>query len=327
MNEHKLLAKWEMNITVKAVFLDSSTFSSKISFEAIEQVAELTTYPVSTAEQVIARASEAQIIITNKVVVDAEMMARLPKLNLICVAATGMNNIDLAAAERIGITVKNVSGYAGTSLAQYVFAQILSHFSQIEKHNQNTKLGKWQQQPIFCLHDSPIVELQDKTLCLVGYGVLAKTVEQVALAFGMKVIIAERKGQSEPRENRVPFVEAITQADVISLHCPLTEDTENLIDRDVLNRMKSTAMLINTARGAVVNSEDLKQALLNKQIALAVLDVLEVEPPPPEHPLLDTRLDNLKLTGHIAWASIEAQQRLIDMLAKNIATAFSNAAE
>ncbi|WP_448212070.1 D-2-hydroxyacid dehydrogenase [Colwellia sp. MEBiC06753] len=304
---------------MKAVFLDAKTISEDISLCAISDlVDEFTCYPTTSYDQVIERLLGAQIVITNKVALDECTLSKLPNLKLICVAATGMDNINIIAAEKMGIVVKNVSGYAEYSIAQYVFSQILNHFHSIESHNEATKNGLWQQADVFCLHGEPIVELKNKTLGLIGYGVLANAVERVAIAFGMNVLVAERKGVIEVRENRVTFEYLLQEADIVSIHCPLVEETENLINNYALKLMKPEAILINTARGAIVNSEDLKAALLNNEIALAVLDVLELEPPAHDHPLLSVNIPNLKVTGHIAWATIESQQRLIKSIAANI---------
>lgn len=310
-----------------AVFLDSQTFSSNISFLAIKQQVEtLTCYSTTAPEQVLERCKNADIVITNKVVLSAKTLATLPKLKLICIAATGFNNIDIKAATKYQIAVTNVSGYAGNSVAQYVLAQVLEYYQQTCHHNANTKQGHWQQSEIFCYHGNAITELAGKTLGIVGYGSLGQAVAKLADAFGMNILISERPdlnpNSAEIRQGRVDFDTVISQADILSLHCPQTANTENLINADVLIKMKSTAMLINTARGALVNSDDLLAALKSNQIAYAVLDVLEREPPPIDHPLLtalqENNLDNLKITAHIAWASNEAQQGLINLLSDNI---------
>lgn len=309
---------------MKAVFLDSQTFSSSISFAAIEQqVSSLTCYSITTAEQVLERCHDADIILTNKVELTAEMLAQLPQLKLIAITATGYNNIDIEAAAKCNIAVTNVSGYAGNAIAQYVFAQILEYYQQTSHHNTNTAQGLWQKSETFCYHGKAITELAGKTLAIIGYGFLGKSVAKLAKAFDMNVLISERPQSIEVRDGRVSFEQAITQADILSLHCPQTAETTNLINAAVLAKMKPSAMLINTARGMLVNSIDLLAALKDKQIAYAVLDVLEQEPPPEDHPLLialqQTTLDNLKITAHIAWASSESQQRLIHMLSNNIA--------
>lgn len=309
---------------LKAVFLDSQTFSENISFGSIEQqVTKLTCYSNTTAEQILSRSQNADIIITNKVVFTAETLAKLPQLKLICIAATGYNNVDIAAATKHNIAVTNVSGYAGNSVAQYVMAQMLEYYQHITHHNANTEQGHWQESDTFCYHGKAITELSGKTLGIVGYGSLGQAVAKLANAFGMKVLISERVTSREIRQGRTSFNEVIAQADILSLHCPQTNGTTNLINAIVLAKMKPTAMLINTARGALVNDTDLLAALQNKQIAYAVLDVLAQEPPSADHPLLlaiqNKQMANLKITAHIAWASSEAQQRLIHLLSDNIA--------
>ena len=311
-----------------AVFLDQHTFSSKISLEKIQhQVESLTCFPTTSAEQIITRCQHADIVITNKVVLDSEILKQLPKLKLVCIAATGTNNVDLNAALQLGIEVNNVSNYSTTSVSQYVFAQMLEHFNQTSHHNHNTRQGLWQQSSTFCHHGNGMSELSGKTLGIIGNGNLGQAVAKLGLAFGMHILIAERHKATTIRASRHSFEKVLAEADVLTLHCPQTPDTENLINTNTLKQMKPTAMLINTARGALVNSDDLLVALKTKQIAYAVLDVLEQEPPPADHLLLgaisnkqiDTQLNNLKLTAHIAWASIESQQRLIDVVADNIA--------
>lgn len=308
---------------MRAVFLDCKTFSSNIAFAAIEQqVKELACYSTTTDVQLLERCQKADIIITNKVVITADVIAKLPHLKLICIAATGYNNVDIEAATKHNIAVTNVSGYASNAVAQYVLAQMLEYYQQTTHHNANTAQGHWQKSETFCYHGNAITELAGKTLGIVGNGSLGQAVAKLADAFGMNVLISERPNTLVVRQGRISFEQLITQADIISLHCPQTTETENLINADVLAKMKSTAMLINTARGALVNSSDLLIALKNKQIAYAVLDVLEQEPPPANHLLLlalKNNLDNLKITAHIAWASSEAQQRLIFLLSDNIA--------
>ncbi|GAC18175.1 D-2-hydroxyacid dehydrogenase [Paraglaciecola arctica] len=311
-----------------AVFLDQQTFSSNISLSAIEQqLGSLTCFPTTLTEQIIERCQHADIVITNKVLLNAQTLNQLPKLKLICIAATGTNNVDLHAALELGIAVNNVSGYSTASLSQYVFAQMLEYFNQTSHHNHNTSQGLWQQSPTFCHHGNGVSELNGKTLGIIGNGDLGQAVAKLGLAFGMQILIAERPNATTIRTGRHSFEQVLAQADVLSLHCPQTPETENLINTNTLSQMKPSAMLINTARGALVNSDDLLVALKTKQIAYAVLDVLEQEPPPADHVLLaaiadkqsGAQLNNLKITAHIAWASIESQQRLLDLIAENIA--------
>lgn len=302
-----------------AVFLDKQTFSSTIDFTAIEQqVTQLVCHANTSPSEIIARCLDADIIITNKVQLTAEILSALPQVKLICISATGYNNVDIDAASHLNIAVTNVSGYAGQSVAQYVFAQLLEYFQQTSHHNSNTEQGLWSSNDTFCYHGNSISELAGKTLGIIGYGSLGKAVATIAQAFNMKVLISERPQASVVRVERVSFEQVIEQADIISLHCPQTTETQNFINENVLSRMKNTTVLVNTARGALIDESALLNALKTKEIAYAILDVLSQEPPAADHLLLHNQLSNLKITAHIAWASREAQQRLIDLLSQNI---------
>ena len=306
---------------MNAVFLDQQTFNAGISLHCInEQVNSLTCYQKTQPNEIVTRCINADIIITNKVLLTAEILDQLPQLKLVCIAATGTNNIDITAAIRLNIAVTNVSGYANNSVSQYVFSQICEYYSQTHHHQQNTAQGLWQLSPIFCYHGNGITELAGKTLGIIGYGDLGKAVAKIAYAFDMKVLIAERQGETVIRSGRVAFEQLVEQADIITLHCPLTHDTEKLVNQQFLSKMKNNAMLINSARGALIDNQALYNALQQQIIAYAVLDVLEQEPPPADHLLIANQLPNLKITAHIAWASIEAQQKLINILANNIAS-------
>jgi glycerate dehydrogenase len=308
---------------MKAVFLDKKTFSDAIDLTSIsKQVIQLTCFDVTPAIEIIKRCIDAEIIITNKVVLNAATLANLPKLKLICITATGFNNVDIEAAQKLGIAVTNVSGYSNASVSQYVFAQLLDYFQQISHHNNNTLQGYWSTADAFCFHGKGFSELAGKTIGIIGYGNLGQAVARIAQAFEMKVLISERINSTVIRSGRVAFDEVIKQADVISLHCPQTADTEQLINRAALAKMKQNTVLINTARGALIDESALLDALKNKTIAYAVLDVLNQEPPSADHPLLtaiaNKQLTNLKITAHIAWASDESQQRLISLVGDNI---------
>jgi len=304
---------------MQAVFLDLQTFSQNISLSAIKNsVSKLDCFNTTKPTDIIERCLHADIIITNKVVLTEALLKQLPQLKLICIAATGMNNIDLIAAKKLGICVKNVSGYASASVAQYVLAQMLEFFSQTSHHNNNTDLGHWSNSPTFCYHGNSINELAGKTLGIIGYGNLGKAVAKIAHAFDMNILVAERPNAAEIRNGRTDFETVVKQADVLTLHCPQTPETEQLVSQTFLNNMPNHAMLINTARGALVDNNALLNALKNNDIAYAVLDVLDQEPPAKDHPLLAAKLPNLKMTAHIAWASIEAQQRLLQGIAINV---------
>jgi glycerate dehydrogenase len=304
---------------MKAAFLDQKTFSDTIDFSDItKHVDLLSTYQLTSPEQVIQRCQGHEIVITNKVELDEAVLTALPELKLICVAATGTNNIDLSAAKRLGITVANAAGYAGVSVAQYIFSQLLHCVQHIEVHNKNTERGLWQASDTFCVFGNPINELAGKTLGIVGYGHIAKKVAKIAEAFDMNILISEHEGAGAIRLGRTNFHDVLRQSDVVSLHCPLTDTTKHLINEETLSLMKSDAILINTARGSIIDSYALKNALLKGAIGYAILDVLDQEPPSPDHPLLSSLLPNLKVTAHIAWASQQAQQRLIRIIGDNI---------
>ncbi|MDO6427459.1 D-2-hydroxyacid dehydrogenase [Thalassotalea sp. 1_MG-2023] len=305
---------------MNCVFLDRKTFVNQVLTINIEhQVTHFKAYDLTREDQIIERCKNANIIITNKVLLSETTLAKLPKLRLICIAATGVNNIDLNAAKRLGIAVTNVSGYSTPSVSQYVFAQLLAYFSRPIAHQKVVEQGEWQKSPSFCVHGLGSEELAGKHIAIIGYGNLGRAVATIAHAFGMKVLIAERPKITKIREGRIAFETALQQADIVSLHCPLTEDTDQLFDHHAFSLMKPTAVLVNTARGGVINETDLLQALTQKKIAYAILDVLNQEPPTPDHPLLTQQPTNLKITAHIAWASNESQQRLLDLIALNIA--------
>ncbi len=307
---------------MKAVFLDKKTFSDAIDLTSIsKQVIQLTCFDITHDKDIVQRCIDAEIILTNKVVFNAETLAKLPKLKLICITATGFNNVDVEAAQAFDIAVTSVSGYSSPSVSQYVFAQLLDYFQQIKHHNDNTLQGCWSNIETFCYHGKGFSELAGKTLGIIGYGNLGKSVARIAHAFDMKVLISERINSTVIRSGRTTFEQVIEQADIVSLHCPQTKDTEQIINSDVLRKMKNNAVLINTARGALIDDIALLNALKNKQIAYAILDVLNQEPPPADHIFLNAmqnKLNNLKITAHIAWASDEPQQRLINLVSENI---------
>ena len=302
-----------------AVFLDYQTFSPSLDLSALNKVInKFDFHSTTTPEQVLKHCSTAEVILTNKVVLNSTTLKQLPHLKLICITASGYNNVDINAARELGIAVTNVSGYAKNSVAQYVFAQLLSYYSQIEDHNNNTREGQWQKSETFCLHGKGSNELAGKSIGIIGYGALGGQVATIARAFGMQVLIADRPNATTIRADRIAFNQLIAQADIITLHCPQTAETENLFNAEVFSQMKNSAVLINTARGALINNHDLLTALNNNQLACAILDVLEQEPPPEDHILLAAQSSKLKITAHIAWASEQAQQALLNLVSDNI---------
>lgn len=258
-----------------------------------------------------------QVIVTNKVVINRELMQQSPALKLVCVAATGTNNVDLDAARELGIEVCNATTYATASVVQYVFSVMLTLHSRLQDYQQAVKQGNWSKSNIFCLLDYSFNELAGKTLGIVGYGELGQAVAHVARAFGMNVLIAQRNSDDN-RPERIALHEMLPQLDVLSLHCPLTEETRNLIAKPELELLPEHAILINSARGGIVNEQDLQLVLESDRIGGVALDVLSTEPPPEDHALLQLDLPNLIITPHIAWGSVEARQRLLDQVALNI---------
>lgn len=275
-----------------------------------------TTHARTAPAEMPARLQGAQVAITNKAVIDAQALAQAASLRLVCIAATGTNNVDLAAAAAHGIAVANVTGYGTPSVVEHSFALILALRRRLAEH-QRAAMERWGQQPDFCVLDHPTSELAGKILGIVGYGELGRATATVGRAFGMEVVIAERPG-GDDRAGRLPLGELLRSADVVSLHCPLTPATRNLIGATELALMKPDALLINTARGGIVDEAALLAALQAGRLGGAGLDVLVEEPPRHGNPLLEADLPNLIVTPHIAWASREARQRLVDAVAANI---------
>jgi glycerate dehydrogenase len=273
-------------------------------------------YDSTPSTAVAGRIAAAEIVITNKVVLDETALAAAKRLRLVCVAATGTNNVDLDAARRLDITVCNVRAYATPSVVEHVFGVMLSLVRHLPDYQRAVAGGRWQKSVHFSLIDYPICELSGKTLGIVGYGELGRAVAKVAEAFGMRVLIAERPGVA-PRAGRIPLTALLPQSDVLSLHVPLTPETRGLIAARELRAMKRGAVLINTARGGIVDETALAAALRGGHLGGAGVDVLTQEPPG-DNPLLAAGIPNLIVTPHIAWASRESRQRLLSELADNI---------
>jgi glycerate dehydrogenase len=268
-------------------------------------------------EQVRECIADTEVVVTNKVRLTEPRLCAAPALRLVCVAATGTNNIDLAAAHRAGIAVCNARDYATASVAEAVFALLLTLVRQLDIYRQQVAAGRWSESPHFCLFDAPIGELHGKILGIVGYGTLGQAVAQRAEAFGMQIQVAQRL-HGDPAEGRVALPELLARADVVSLHCPLSDATRNLIGAEQLRSMKSSAILINTARGGIVDEAALVTALEQGWIGGAAVDVADQEPPPAHNPLLGYRSPKLVLTPHVAWASRAARQRLVGEITDNI---------
>ncbi len=301
------------------VFLDRNTFVPSVQF-APAGVAGRTWRDHSSTppELVLERARGAEVVVTNKVSMPAEIIERLPGLRLIACAATGVDNVDVNAARRCGVAVCNVRGYALHSVPEHVFAMLLALRRNLLRYRQAVQDGEWARSDSFCLVNDPIDDLAGASLGIVGAGALGRAVAKLGEAFGMQVLLAERRGVEKMRPQRVAFERVLSDADVISVHLPLTPQTRNLIGADELACMKPSAILINTARGGVVDEAALLVALRGGYLGGACLDVLGTEPPLADHPLISARLPNLLITPHIAWASRQAQQRLADEVVNNI---------
>lgn len=304
---------------MKVVFLDRATFAEAVRFDTAPLGScEWVDHPVTGAAQVLERAAGAEVLVTNKVKLPGSLLAELPALRLIAAAATGVDNIDTAAAKVRGIAVCNVRGYATRTVPEHVFAMLLALRRNLASYQQAVRDGAWSRSAIFCLHTYPIRDLAGSTMGIVGFGSLGQACARLAQAFGMRVLVSDHPGVSAPRSGRVAFDDVLRTADVVTLHLPHAGGAP-LIGARELALMRPDAILINTARGALVDAAALLEALRNRRLGGAALDVLSIEPPPADHPLLAARLPNLIITPHIAWASLEAQQRLADEVIANIA--------
>jgi len=304
---------------MRGVFLDLDSVHPEdlVLDELRDCLDEWRLYSATSQHQVKTHISGAHVVVANKVPLMSDLFTGTPELKLICVAATGTNNVDLAAASTAGIAVCNARNYATASVTEAVFTMLLTLTRKLDSYRQRVSAGDWQGSPHFCLFDQTIEELHGKTLGIIGYGVLGQSVARMASAFSMDVLIAQRLHGS-PVEGRVPLEKLLREADIVSLHCPLSEQTRHLIGQPEFEKMKNSALLINTSRGGIVEETALVEALASGRIAGAGVDVLGTEPPGKQSPLLDYRSDRLIVTPHIAWASRTARQQLLDEIVFNI---------
>jgi glycerate dehydrogenase len=315
---------------VKAAFLDYATLGAGDLEPTLLQAAlpSIRLYGDSPADTLDERLRDLEVVIVNKIVLDQRLLACAPRLRLVCVSATGTDNVALATARGRGIAVTNVTDYCVPSVTQHVFALVLSLTQRLREYHALLAEGAWQRSESFCLLDHPFHELAGRTFGIVGLGALGRGVARVAQAFGMTVLAAQRPYREDhPVEpgpadadgvQRISFRGLLARAHVVSLHCPLTAETRRLIDARAFSLMRHDALLINTARGALVDPAALLQALHEGRIAGAGVDVLEREPPPAGEPLLAAALPNLIVTPHMAWAARESRQRLLDEVARNV---------
>ena len=303
---------------IKTVILDADTVTGgDVSLSPITDICDCEIYGFSTDEELIDRIGDAEAVLTNKCRITREVMDACRNLKFIGVFATGYNNIDIVAAKEKGICVCNVPGYSTDSVAQHTFALILHHYSSIAKYANTVANGDWVYSKLFTYFNIPFYELSGKTLGIVGYGAIGKKVAKIALAFGMKVLIYTRTApQNDNTVEVVSLDELMTRSDVVTLHCPLTDKTEKMINERTLSLMKEGSLLINTSRGGVIDEPALAAALKNSKPAAAGLDVLTLEPMRENCVLRG--LDNCYITPHIAWAPKETRDRLIGMVADNI---------
>lgn len=305
-----------------AVMLDAESLGADINLTAIRDlVSHLEVYQQSTAEQASERLSDADIAIVNKVVLNAETLSTLPKLKLICVLATGLNNIDLDTAKAQNIIVKNVTAYGTASVSQHTLMLMLTLANRLPRYQADIARGEWQRSDFFCLQAHSTLQLSNKHLVMVGQGELGSEVARLAEAFGMKVTFAARPG-NESNDKRPSLDDLLPTADIISLHCPLNETTKHLINRTRLANAKSSLLLVNCARGGIIDEEAALEALRAGKIGGLAVDVLPTEPPQEGHPLLTALAEgealNLIVTPHNAWITPEARQNIVALTANNI---------
>ncbi|HSC83495.1 MAG TPA: 2-hydroxyacid dehydrogenase [Pseudomonas sp.] len=315
-----------MNNNTRAVFLDHASLDlGDLDMTPLRQAfGELVVHASCNPEQVAERLQGAQVAISNKVRLDAQTLAACPTLKLILISATGTNNVDLAAAREHGIVVANCQGYGTPSVAQHCLMLLLALATRLPDYQLAIRDGAWQRASQFCLLDFPIIELEGKTLGLLGHGELGGAVARLATAFGMRVLLGALPGRPA-RADRLPLHELLPQVDALSLHCPLTEDTRNLIGAAELALMKPQALLINTARGGLVDEQALADALRSGHLGGAAFDVLSEEPPRQGNPLLAADIPRLIITPHNAWGSREARQRIVGQLSENANAFFAGA--
>lgn len=307
-----------MNTSKSIVVLDGGTMNpGDLSWDELKSLGQVTIYDATPAEAIASRLAQAHIAVVNKCVMTSEILHSLPQLKHICVTATGYNNIDIEAAQALGISVSNVSNYSTPAVAQHVFALLLNILNEVHTHHHSIQQGEWQKRNIFSYNIIPVEELAGKKIGILGFGNIGQAVAQVALGFGMDVLTYQRTPKAPMQGcTAVTLDELFEQSDIISLHAPLNKDSKHIINADTLAQMQPTAILINTARGELVDENALAAALQNNTIKAAGLDVLSSEPPANTNPLLG--LENCIITPHQAWSSVGARRRLLQGTINNI---------
>ncbi|AHF66081.1 MULTISPECIES: 2-hydroxyacid dehydrogenase [Pseudomonas] len=310
----------------RAVFLDHTSLDlGDLDLGALrESFGELVLHDSTSPDQVIDRLKGAQVAISNKIVLDANTFAACPDLKLVLVTATGTNNVDLVSAREHGVTVCNCQGYGTPSVAQHTLLLLLALATRLPDYQKAVQQGLWQKSSQFCLLDFPIVELEGKTLGLLGHGELGGAVARLAEAFGMRVLLGQIPGRPA-RPDRLPLEELLPQIDALTLHCPLNEHTRNMIGARELQLLKPQALVVNTARGGLIDEQALADALRNGHLGGAASDVLSVEPPVAGNPLLADDIPRLIITPHSAWGAREARQRIVSQVIENAQAFFAGA--
>ncbi|TBR38550.1 D-2-hydroxyacid dehydrogenase [Marinomonas agarivorans] len=299
---------------MKAVFLDRGSFAANTRFDFSDLVSHYDEYQITDASDTLSRIQNADIVITNKVILNADILSQAPKVKYILILATGTNNVDLSYCQANQIQVDNIEGYSTDTVPEHTFAMLLALKRNLLSYQQAMKDGKWANSDHFCLRDFPLTDLANTNMIIIGSGALGQRVKNIAEAFNMNTYFAERKGQTQCREGYLPFERALKIADVITLHCPLTDNTKNMIAEAEFALMKPSTLLINTGRGGLVSETALSTAIKTQQIAGAAFDVATQEPMPADHPLQAlTDYPNFLLTPHVAWASDGAMQKLANI--------------
>ena len=302
---------------MRIVVLDGYALNpGDLNWAGLEALGDCTVHDRTPPDEVQARAQGAEVLLTNKTVLDGATLGALPQLRYVGVLATGYNVVDIETARRRGVVVTNVPGYGTPSVAQATFALLLELTNHVGHHSRAVREGRWASNPDFCFWDRPLIELAGRTLGIVGFGAIGQAVAHIAQAFGMAVLVHSRTERPTPGMRFVDLDSLLAESDVVSLHCPLTPATQNLMNADRLARMKPTAFLLNTSRGPLIDEPALAHALNEGRLAGAALDVLSAEPPAADNPLLTAR--NCILTPHIAWATLAARRRLLDTVAANL---------
>lgn len=307
------------------VILDAYTSNpGDLNWDRFKQFGNLIAYDYTPPEMIVERCKDADAIIDNKVIISDEIIEKLPKLKYIGMLSTGFNVIDIESAKKHGIVVSNVPTYSTSAVAQLTFALILETYNQVGIHSNSVHNGEWSSCRDFCYQKTPLIELQNKTLGIIGFGKIGNAVAKIADAFGMNILCYVPSQKAQPDYNNFRFVsldELVKKSDIISLHCPLTPETKNMVNADFISKMKSNAIIINTSRGQAVDEKALADAINNGIISGAGVDVLSTEPPKKDNPLLTC--DKCFITPHIAWAGFETRKRLLDVVYDNL-SAFVN---